>query len=309
MKFCLNEKLIVQNTYASQKQLSSCNLKITLYKGSFITDMAHRIRSIDVMTNLEIISRYRFDRDGIHFLDRLLSPLIQPQTARNHSLTSRDKILITLRYLATGPIQLNDADIHGISQPTISRVLDEVIAALSSPAIVQRFIKFPTTLQELTANQTEFYGLAHFPKVIGVIDGTHIKIKAPHDNEEAYVNRKGFHSINVQVVFDAFDKITDVVARWPGSTHDSRILQESGLKQLMEGGHLPPGQYHILGDSGYPCKTWLLTPYLNPQPGSQTSYNRCVLQECIFCFQHFNFLMNVHVIRMSSLKSQHKVMN
>jgi hypothetical protein len=38
-----------------------------------------------------------------------------------------------------------------------------------------------------------------FPDVIGAIDCTHIKIADPTVNEEEYVNRKGFHSINVQV--------------------------------------------------------------------------------------------------------------
>ncbi|KAK0144501.1 putative nuclease HARBI1 [Merluccius polli] len=59
---------------------------------------------------------------------------------------------------------------------------------------------------------------------------------------------------------------------WPGSTHDLRILMQSGLRQLFERHHVPVG-CHLLGDSGYPCKTWLLTPYLNPQPGAQLKYN------------------------------------
>lgn len=37
-----------------------------------------------------------------------------------------------------------------------------------------------------------------FPKVIGAIDGTHVKI-APKKNPESYVNRKGYHSIQLQV--------------------------------------------------------------------------------------------------------------
>lgn len=110
--------------------------------------------------------------------------------------------------------------------------------------------------------------------MVGVIDCTHVRIKAPTENEEVYVNRKGYHSVNVQLVFDANDRVTDVVARWPGSTHDSRILEYSGIKDLFEGGHLPNGNYHLLGDSGYGAKRWLLTPYLAPQGQQQIAYNR-----------------------------------
>lgn len=37
--------------------------------------------------------------------------------------------------------------------------------------------------------------------MVGCVDGTQIKIKAPNVNEGEYVNRKGFHSLNVQVIF------------------------------------------------------------------------------------------------------------
>lgn len=41
-----------------------------------------------------------------------------------------------------------------------------------------------------------------FPKVIGAVDGTHIKIAAPKLHAAAYVNRKGYHSIQLQVLFN-----------------------------------------------------------------------------------------------------------
>ena len=40
---------------------------------------------------------------------------------------------------------------------------------------------------------------AGLPNVIGCIDGTHIPITAPALDEGDYVNRKSFHSINIQI--------------------------------------------------------------------------------------------------------------
>ena len=44
-----------------------------------------------------------------------------------------------------------------------------------------------------------FMHTSAFPGTIGAIDGTHIRIRAPKDNPEAYVNRKGYHSMHLQV--------------------------------------------------------------------------------------------------------------
>ncbi|WAR12576.1 HARB1-like protein [Mya arenaria] len=188
-------------------------------------------------------------------------------------MTVTEKILITLRYLATGGIQLNDGDIHYVSQPSVSRAVGQVIDALANPQLSRQYLKFPLTPQTLHDTKSDFYGIAGFPNVIGVIDGTHVQIKAPSHDEPAYVNRMGYHSINTQIVFDGRDNIIDIVARWPGATHDSRMLRESGLHALFLGGHVPGDHSYLLGDSGYPCKRWLLTPYVNPQPGAQTRYN------------------------------------
>lgn len=38
------------------------------------------------------------------------------------------------------------------------------------------------------------------PHVIGVVDGTQIAITTPAGIEQPYVNRKGYHSVNVQLV-------------------------------------------------------------------------------------------------------------
>ncbi len=102
---------------------------------------------------------------------------------------------------------------------TVSRVLNGTIAALTIPNIVRQFIDFPTDLQKSLELATELRSelrIAGFPGVVGAIDGTHVCIISPAVNEEAYINRKGLHSINVHVVFNAAYKILDLVPKWPG---------------------------------------------------------------------------------------------
>lgn len=48
---------------------------------------------------------------------------------------------------------------------------------------------------------------------MGIIDCTHIAMTTPVLNEHIYVNRKNFHSLNVQMVSTSVNKVTQVNQR------------------------------------------------------------------------------------------------
>lgn len=85
------------------------------------------------------------------------------------------------------------------------------------------------------------------------------------------MNRKGFYSINCQVICDSNMLIRNIVARWPGSTHDSRIFENCSTKEILQQGHL---RGYLLGDSGYPCRPYILTPFLRPRNVGEIRYNK-----------------------------------
>ncbi|XP_060740360.1 putative nuclease HARBI1 isoform X3 [Tachysurus vachellii] len=65
-----------------------------------------------------------------------------------------------------------------------------------------------------------------------------------------------------EIVCNADCVISNVVAKWPGSVHDSRIFRASEIYQ-----HLSQGEFSgvLLGDRGYGCQPFLLTPFTDPQ--------------------------------------------
>ena len=99
----------------------------------------------------------------------------------------------------------------------------------------------PRTSSEREIVKHGFDNIARFPGVLGSVDGTHIPIVAPVEHEYAYVNRKNFHSINVQAVRDFNMIFTDIVAKGPGSHHDSFIMSSSTICSRFESGEYGTG--------------------------------------------------------------------
>lgn len=123
----------------------------------------------------------------------------------------------------------------------------------------------------------KFYNIAKFPRCVGAIDCTHVKIISPGRLDgEIYRNRKGYFSINVQSICDADLRIQNIVCTFPGSTHDSTIFNHSKIRGEFERGEM--GNSILVGDSGYSLKTYLMTPFLNPNGDGQNVYNEAQIR-------------------------------
>lgn len=157
----------------------------------------------------------------------------------------------------------------GVSKSTASRVVRKVSVALAS--LAPHHIKMPQNEEILDVRQA-FYNIAKFPRCVGAVDGTHIKIQSPGENNaEIFRNRKQFFSLNVQTVADANLKIRNIVARWPGSSHDAHIFRNSMLYQSFENGMY--GDSILLGDSAYPLRPYLITPLREVRNEAEALFN------------------------------------
>ncbi|KAG0729704.1 putative nuclease HARBI1 [Chionoecetes opilio] len=125
---------------------------------------------------------------------------------------------MTFRFYASGSFQSVLADTYGLTQGCVSRVINRMTDVLYRTSL--REIRMPRGLEERRGTKNKFFRIADFPNVIGIVDGTHIPIAAPAVDEDVYVNRKHFHSLNIQVVCDADYVFRDYCNRFPGCTHD-----------------------------------------------------------------------------------------
>ena len=87
-----------------------------------------------------------------------------------------------------------------MTQPTVSKEMSQFVDAITAKA--SKYIYLPRN-REVAKIKNDFYMVAEFPGIVGCVDGSHILIVAPHLDELVYVNRKGFHSLNIQAVCDS----------------------------------------------------------------------------------------------------------
>ncbi|XP_034830814.1 putative nuclease HARBI1 [Maniola hyperantus] len=225
---------------------------------------------IEVFDENEFKIRFRFTKN---IVAEFLLPLLFQNSAncnnRGLPIPPIIQVLVALRFYATGNFQIVCGDLHKISQSVISKIVANISKALALK--IGRFVKFPDAPEQANVKM-QFHRVAGFPGVIGCIDCTHIPIKNPNrQNGEVFRNRKGWFSINVQIVCGPQMEIYDIVARWPGSVHDSRIFTNSRCHMRFEERELAG---LLIGDSGYAQSSYMYTPVHNPQTQPEFRYNR-----------------------------------
>uniref|UniRef100_A0A915J200 Nuclease HARBI1 n=1 Tax=Romanomermis culicivorax TaxID=13658 RepID=A0A915J200_ROMCU len=102
--------------------------------------------------------------------------------------------MIALRYYATGTFQIVCGDDFYVTKATANRAVWAVTNALIQH--LHNFIKFMPE-NECDETKNKLYRMAQFPGVLGAVRGTHIRIQRPAVDENAYINRKYYPSINV----------------------------------------------------------------------------------------------------------------
>ncbi len=193
---------------------------------------------------------------------------------------------MSLRYL-TGGSYLDIHDRYGVSKSSFYSLVFEYLEL-----ILQHYpIVFPTdhaALENLADGfqQRQHKHMRGFLYALGALDGILLKIRQPTVKEitqpTLYHCRKGFHTLNVQVICDAHKRYTYCAIDMPGSTHDSRAFANSSLAHVITAGSFPD-HYYFLGDATYKGTSSILTPYVG----------NLRADESVFSFYHSSLRMTI----------------
>ena len=239
--------------------------------------------------------QHRVPMDVVLFFEEKLSPLLKHPTKRNQPLEPRQQIELFLQFLGTNSYYHLLRDARGPSPHTVSRVIHSVSEAINT--LQKDIIKWPTDCSKLAQ---DFIKLGGFPSVAGCLDGTHVNISPPSEDEISFLNRHHQHSINALAVAGPDLSIFYLKVNQPGRCHDSNVLRSSSLWAQFEINGIRPFEGAVLlGDSAYPLRPWLMTPYPGDPDGAKGRFNMAHIKTRNVVERTFGVLKN----RFSALRS------
>ncbi|RVE49444.1 hypothetical protein evm_005875 [Chilo suppressalis] len=188
------------------------------------------------------------------------------------TVSAEEKLVITLRYLATG---CYFADLHyayRLGKSTVIEIVQKTCYVIWHK-LKNIVMKVPTKA-EWEEISKQFQKYTNFPNCIGAIDGKHIRIIKPNDSGSLFYNYKSYFSTVLLAVCDANYCFIAVNIGAYGKNNDSTIFQDSVFyKKLVEKTldipdpkpisqtDITPLPHVIVGDEAFSLSEHIMRPY------------------------------------------------
>lgn len=245
------------------------------------------------MNNARFKRFFRISMETFKLLVRVLYPEGRRGRGRKGHKAEL-KCAIGLMRLATVQTAVLIAETFGVSTGTIVRVTEDFVSRVLEK-LQTDYIQFPTepvrsnlsrrcvslqcaysmfcreltciVLQEMSKLADQFLAKGNINGVILAMDGTHIPIPPPAGMRRAaqiaFINRKGFTSLNVLAACDAQRNFRFVEVKYHGAANDKRMQRNCAIAQSFESkAPVIPERYHVVADAGFTLESWCVTSYV-----------------------------------------------
>ncbi|XP_044155215.1 protein ALP1-like [Bufo gargarizans] len=173
-------------------------------------------------------------------LSRLRTSLILQNTVNGEYIGAEGRLIITLRFLATGEKFVSMHLQFHFRISTIASIVNttcKVIWRDLQPVVM------PTPTQETWLEVAAGFETAtSFPNCIGAVDAQHVRVLQPLDSRSRYLGHKKYFSVLVLAVADTKCKFVAIDVGSYDRTGDCRVLDASQIQQriLQDQTSLPP---------------------------------------------------------------------
>lgn len=205
-------------------------------------------------------------------LELVREDIATANTTFRDSISPEEKLIVTIRYLATG---CSIGDLHYgylLGKSTISGILRQVCAVIWERLKTKYMPEMTKEMWEEVRQGFENH--VNFPNCIGAIDGKHVRLIQPSGTGSMYYNYKKFFSIVLLAMCDTNYSFTYVDIGAYGKSSDPAVFHNSMLyKKLMENTmNLPDAKpifsnnttclpHVIVGDEAFGIMKHIMRPY------------------------------------------------
>nr|CAI5840543.1 unnamed protein product [Callosobruchus analis] len=131
------------------------------------------------LVELSFFKRFRLYKNTVMTVLLRIEHQLEYSYTENNSVSPISQVLYCLRYFSSSGHLIQTADFMHMDVSTASRIVKMVSQAIAR--LFAAYVKMPQE-QDFVREQTKFYAIAKFPRVIGIVDGTHIRIQSPGDS-------------------------------------------------------------------------------------------------------------------------------
>lgn len=216
---------------------------------------------------------------------------LQKKSARQ-PVSSEERLVICLRYLATGASFRQLSFDFFMADCTVARIVHDTCAVIAT-VLKPTYLKTPTIAMEWLEIAKGFWEQWQLPNALGTldnapqfllnarahfsgaIDGKHVKLRAPANSGSLYFNyKKGFSTVML-AVSDARHRVVYVSVGSFGRESDGGIFDRSDFGSSLRNAANPldlpapsdlPGTavtmpHYFIGDAAFGLKEYLMRPF------------------------------------------------
>ncbi|XP_077127814.1 uncharacterized protein LOC143783293 [Ranitomeya variabilis] len=174
----------------------------------------------------------RMSQDSFRdLLDRVQGAIRRQDTQLRRAIPPEERLLVTLRFLATGESLSSLHFQYRLGISTLSGIVFDTCRALWN-VLCEEFIPIPT--EDMWKEIAEkFWTVCDFPNCLGAVDGKHIRIIKPARTGSQFFNYKKYFSVVLMAIADADCRFIAVDIGAFGRGNDSQTFKNSDMGQRV----------------------------------------------------------------------------